>query len=332
MVPGEVQARQAKILGFTEPKLERAMLTTPRLWLVGAQATWQLVSWGSGLRLGLDYHFGLGFNSFLNDQPIVNNQVTFENRRAHLVDVFAQGRRGFDDPRYELSWRGGYRLTQATASSRSELRHEASGSVRVFRAGWGALEGQASYEVGLFTPAAGTTLADSVAHSAVFAIRVNPLISTWEIDAWLGYRGQLIGLAPSGRTLWLHAVTLEARKSWEHLFIGGDLRLGTSSDRLGGVDAPFAAASSVLLRGSAGYRWNGYSQAWARAGGQWGLGQARYDSVLIGAAAEHRFVFAGAGAGATETGLSLGVNYDVRISYALAQVEHLVTATVTFGR
>lgn len=322
-VPGEVQARQAHILGFSAVELQRELLTTPRAFTFGAQATWQRPQWASALRLGLGYHFGLGFNAFLNDQ------LTFENRRAHFIDAFAEGRRGFEDPRYEMTWRGGYRLSIANATSRAELRHEVAGAARLLRAGWGALEAQASYEFGQFTPTPGVTLADTVAHGATLGIRVNPLFAKWELEGWLGSRVQLIVLEPSTRTLWLYALTLEVRKSWQHLFVGGDLRFGTTSDHLV-TPRLDAGASSFLVRGSAGYRWNGYSNVSARAGVQVGLGQSTYDSVLVGLAAEHRFVFAGMHD--TETGLSASLAYDARISYALAHVEHLFTATVTLGR
>ncbi len=324
-VPGEVQARQAQVLGFTAPQLQKTLLTTPRTLALEADGSWQKESWRSKLRLGLGYQFAWGFNSFLNDQ------LAFEDRRAHRVEVLAAGRYGeFEDRRYELSWNAAYRLSLANATTRGEVRNGVYAQARLLRVDWGTADAELGYELGLYTPSAGASVLDTTGHAGVLGFRVSPLLRRWQVDLTVGYRGQLVGLYPSRRTIWLHELTADGRKLWQHVFVGGDFRGGVSSDVRPMGGALNVTTGSVTLRGNMGYAWSGYSRAFGRAGISLVPGLPTWNSVLLGAQAEHRFVFRGVGD--SDQGISAALSYDARITYGLGRVEHLVTALVTLGR
>ncbi|MBL9038393.1 MAG: tetratricopeptide repeat protein, partial [Archangium sp.] len=324
-VPGEVQARQATTLGFTIPALQQSLLTTPRTLTIGANATWQKPEWRSGLRLGLDYRFLWGFNTFLNDL------LAFEDRRAHLVEVMAAGRTAeFKDKRFELSWRGGYRLTVANSATRNELRHTFTGSARLLRVDWGFADAELGYELGTFAPTPLAPVLDTVSHSGFGGVRATHVIRRYQLELSAGYRLQVVALVPSGRTIAVHELLATAQKTWGPWALTGELRGGFTSDARDVLQGPSAFAGSIMPRGSFGYAWSGYSRVMGRAGVSLVPGQPRWDSVLVGAAGEHRFVFQGFGD--ADQGLSASLSYDARISYGLGRVEHLVSAVVTLGR
>ncbi len=325
MIPGEVQSRQAQSLGLAAPALQQQLLTTPRNLAIGAEATWQREQWQSRLRLGLGYQFAWGFNTFLNDQ------LTFEDRQSHRAELFAAGRYGdFEDRRYELSWRAGYRFTYANALTRSEVRNQLYAQARLLRVDWGTADADVAYELGSYVPAPGAAIADTTGHSGLFGLRINPLLRRWQVELGLGYRAQIVGLLPSHRTIWLHELSADGRKTWVHWFIGGDLRGGISSDTQPVVPSSTVAAGSFMVRGHFGYAWSGYSRVMARSGVSLVPNQPVWNSVLIGAAGEHRFVFRGVGD--ADQGLAIGVSYDARVTYGLNRTEHLVSAVVTLGR
>jgi len=325
MIPGEVQSRQAQSLGLTAPTAQQQLLTTPRNLALGTEATWQRAAWLSKLRVGLGYQFAWGFNSFLNDQ------LAFEDRQTHRAELFAAGRYGeFDDRRYELSWRGGYRFSFANAATRSEVRNQIYAQARLLRVDLGTVDADVGYELGSYMPSRASPLADTVGHSGVFGVRVSPLLRRYHVELGLGYRVQIIGLMPSNRFIWLHEISADARKTWVHWFIGGDVRGGLSSDTQPLVPSSAVSAGSLMVRGNLGYGWTGYTRVLGRSGVSLVPAQPVWNSVLIGVEGDHRFVFRGVGG--ADQGLTVGVSYDVRITYALNRAEHLVSAVITLGR
>ncbi len=319
-VPGEVQSRLGQSLAYDTADRQRTLLTTPRTLALQVEATGQRASWQSKLRLGVGYQFAWGFNQFLNDQ------LTFEDRQSHRLELFAAGRYGdFEDRRYELSWRAGYRLTYASATTRSELRNQVYGQARLLRVDWGTADAELAYELGSYFPSAVSTVNDRTGHSGLFGVRVNPLLRRYSIELSFGYRGQIVWLVPSQRTIWLHELLFDGRKSWLHWFLGADVRGGLTTD-----SQPLIGAGSIAMRGTFGYAWTGYSRVLGRAGVSLVPAQSVWNSVLIGVAGDHRFVFRGLGG--ADQGLAIGASYDVRITYGLGRAEHLVSAVVTLGR
>lgn len=323
-IPGEVQSRQSQVLGYSERAQRQLLLTTPRTVTIGADASWQKASWRSKLRLGLGYQFGWGKNSFLNDLTV------FEDRQSHRAELFAAGRFGeFKDQRYELSWRGGYRFTFANAQTRREFRHQVYAQGRLLRVDWGTADAELGYELGNYVPTA-PSFSDRVGHSGFWGLRVSPILRKWQVDLTVGYRAQIVALVPSSRTIWLHELVAEGRKTWVRWFLGGDVRGGLSTDTRPDGGTLNAAAGSVTLRGHFGYAWSGYSRVLGRTGMSWVPNQPEWNSVLVGALGEHRFVFRGVGD--ADQGLSVGASYDLRITYGLGRAEHLVSAVVTLGQ
>lgn len=320
-VPPEVLQRTAQVLAFTSNDLQRTLLTTPRTLAVGADVSWEHPDWKGGLRLGLGYHFAYGFNSFLNDQ------LSFEDRRSHLVDLKAGGRFArFENRRYELTWQGAYRLNVSNATTRDEVRQQFSLRGRLLNVDLGTLEADLAYELGLFAPHTNAAIRDTTAHGLNFGVRASPLFRRWAVELGLSYRLQLAVLVPSTRTLALHELIFDGRKTWEHLFLGGDARFGVTTDA---ELARVASGLSIGFTGEFGYAWNGYSRASGRAGvlvAPVGL----FSAVVAGLRGEHRFVLQGLGG--EDHGLRVSAGWDVRYSWALGDVQQLVTVEVSLGR